>query len=173
MKRRHSTSETANAEPAQAPRRNRAAAAGDDALSQGKGALARAGFTDPMLVLRWREIAGADVARVAEPTHMSEGPGGATLTLRCRPGAAVLLQHETRALMERLNGYLGHGRVTRLKLTTGEITALPAPPRHPSARDSGGHDSSIEEPPPDLTRALERLHRRRAKTRAPRAGRGN
>lgn len=162
MPRRHTASETANAEPAQAPRRNRAAAAGDDALSQGKDAFARAGFTDVGLVLRWREIAGTGVARVAEPVKMSEGPEGATLTLRCRPGAAVLLQHETRALLQRLNGYLGNGRIARLKLVTGEITAPSGVPRHPSEGDVAEPDDESV----DLKRALERLNRRRTKARA-------
>ena len=37
-------------------------------------AFARAGFTDPTLVLRWSEIAGPEVARLAQPLKFAEGP---------------------------------------------------------------------------------------------------
>ena len=140
------------------PRRGRATAAGDIALGEGAGALARAGFADAGLVLRWAEIAGAEVARAAQPVKFSEGPEGATLTLRCRPGAAVFLQHETRALTGRLNAYLGRGRIARLRFVTGDLGAPPELPPHP-----GGGDNS--QAPANLDEALNRLMRRRKRPR--------
>src|SRR5882672_10498754 len=104
-------------------RRGRAGAAGRDALNHASAALAKAGFSDPTLVLNWREIAGADIARIAQPVRLSEGPEGAVLTLRCEAGAAVFLQHQTRALLERINGYLGASRIARLRLVSGELSA--------------------------------------------------
>jgi hypothetical protein len=159
----------------QEARRSRAAGAGDEALAQASGVFARAGFTDPGLVLRWSEIAGADVARLTQPVRFQDGPEGSVLTLRCVPGSALVLQHETRALIGRVNAYLGQQRVSRLRLVTGGLAELPRLPRHPAAGDAAPADS----PPGGLQDALARLSTRRAKLR-PKArhaakpfGRGN
>lgn len=146
---------------AQVSRRGRAAGAGEDALAQGSAAFARAGFPDPGMVLRWSEIAGAEVARVARPVKFQDGADGGVLTLRCSPGAAVLLQHETRALIARLNGYLGHRRIQRLRLVTGAVPVSPAPAKHPSP----DCDQTESLPPADLPAALERLAKRRRRAR--------
>jgi hypothetical protein len=146
-----------NNDPAQVPRRRRAAGVGEDALAQGAGAFARAGFTDPGLVLRWAEIAGREVARVAQPVRFQEGADGGVLTLRCVPGATVLLQHETRALIARINSVLGARRVGRLRLLTGSPVRIPAPPPHPSA----GRNPVDSGPPANLNEALARLGGRR------------
>ena len=104
-----------------AARRGWARAASEDAIPLTASAFARAGFSDSSLVLRWAEIVGADVARVARPVKLQSDREGAVLTLKCEPGAAVLLQHETRRLLQRLNAYLGANRVARLKLVSGEL----------------------------------------------------
>ncbi len=116
------------------PRERRAwpGAAGNDVLNHTAAALARAGFTDPALVLRWAEIAGEAVARAARPVKLQEAAGGAILTLRCEPGAAVFLQHETRPLVDRLNAYLGTGRIARIRLKTGTIQNPEDLPNHPA-----------------------------------------
>src|SRR5262245_26181651 len=97
-----------------APRRGRSSPAGEDILGHAASAFRRAGFVDATLVLRWREIAGDDIARIAEPVKLTEEPHGAVLTLKCEPGAAVFVQHQTRELLQRLATYLGPSRVTRL-----------------------------------------------------------
>lgn len=138
--------------PQETSRRGWAGALGRDAMAQADAAFKRAGFADPILVLRWSEIAGPAVAAVAEPLRCQEGPNGAVLTLRCEPGAAVFLQHETRALVERLNAYLGAGRIARLRLSSGALSG-PAPPLpHP-------RPARAPAPPADdgLRGALERL----------------
>jgi len=92
------------------------------------GAFSRMGFTDPALVLRWREIAGPEVARLCQPMRFSDGPGGGTLTLKALPGAALFLGHETRTLTARTNQYLGRPAVARLKFVQGAfIPPRPAP----------------------------------------------
>jgi hypothetical protein len=154
-----------NPDPAHVPRRGRAAGAGEDALAQGAGAFARAGFTNPGLVLRWREIVGTDVARVAQPVRFQDGAEGGVLTLRCLPGSAVLLQHETRALIARINGFLGARRVGRLRLVTGSPVRIAEPPPHPLA----GGAAPDSAPPAGLADALARLGGRRR----PRARGGN
>jgi len=150
------------------PRRGRARPVADDALSQGASAFSRSGFADPALVLRWAEIAGPDVARVAAPLRMQDGPDGATLILASEPAAAVFLQHETRALLERLNGFLGQRRITRLRLLPARLEVPAQPPAHPAA--SRGQTVKVE-PAKGLVGALENLDnlrsRRAAKPRRP------
>ena len=145
-----------------AARRGRAGPAGEDALGHAAAALHRAGFLDATLVLRWREIAGADIARIAEPLRLTEGPEGAVLTLKCEAGAAVFLQHQTRELLQRLASYLGSSRIVRLRLVPGELERSAGPPDHPAV-----NAVSPDEPasPLTLSQALERLERRRGATR--------
>jgi hypothetical protein len=136
---------------------------GADAGMVGGTAFARAGFSDPTLVLRWSEIAGPEVARLAQPLKFSEGPSGGTLTLRAAPGAALFLAHEKRTLCERINAYLGRPAVSQLKFSQGALLprppapkpgkpAHPLPPDDPSRRYHG---------PEGLARALQALARRR------------
>ena len=126
-------------------------------------AFVRAGFTDPALVLRWNEIAGPEVARLAQPVKLVDGPSGGTLTLRAVPGAALFLSHEKRALCERINAYLGRPAVAQIKFSQGVLLPRPAaarpekkagplPPNDPSRRYQG---------PEGLAKALQALARRR------------
>ncbi|HSZ75571.1 MAG TPA: DciA family protein [Rhizomicrobium sp.] len=110
-------------------RRNRADVIARDVALAASGTFARAGFRDPTLLLRWEEIAGAEVARIARPFRLNEGPSGGVLTLKAEPGAAVFLQHETRALCGRINTFLGHNAVTRLKFVQAALTQRPKPPQ--------------------------------------------
>jgi len=114
------------------PRHNWVRPASETALNEASGAFHRAGFPDPSLVLRWAEIAGPAVARLARPIKWQEGESGATLTLKCEAGAAVLLQHQTRELTRRLNAYLGTNRITRLKFVAGQMSQASEPPDHPA-----------------------------------------
>jgi hypothetical protein len=134
-------------------------AAGNDVLNHAAGALGKAGFADMSLVLRWREIAGPELARIAVPSRFQEGPEGATLSLRCEAGAALFLQHQTRALIDRLNAYLGPERVVRLRFVPGRISTPPDVPLHPGPEGPAG--DSGEAPPKELSGALERLRLRR------------
>ena len=144
-------------------RRGRAGPAGEDALSHAAAALQRAGFPDATLVLRWREIAGADIARVAEPLRLTDGPEGGVLTLKCDPGAAVFLQHQTRDLMERLARYLGPGRIARVRLISGEFERPRGPADHPQAGMAESEDGAS---PASLSQALARLDQRRRRPRS-------
>lgn len=123
-----------------APRRGRPESVAPDIGRVAMAAFTRAGFRDPTLVLRWTEIAGAEVAGLAQPFRFSEGPDGGVLTLKAVPGAAVFLGHETRALCERINGYLGRTAVTRLKFVQAAFTARPlAPAKPPAAKPRALH----------------------------------
>jgi hypothetical protein len=106
-------------------RRNRAGVVSVDAGAASAAAFAKAGFTDPTLVLRWTEIAGAEVARLARPLRFSDSQAGGTLTLKAVPGAALFLAHEKRSLAERINAYLGRPAVTQIKFVQGPLAARP------------------------------------------------
>lgn len=144
-------------------RRNRALAVGGDASSVANTAFLRAGFSDPTLVLRWQEIAGPEVARLARPLKFSDGPSGGTLTLRAAPGAALFLAHEKRALCDRINAYLGRPAVAQLKFSQGAF--LPPPPAPKRQKSAGplppGDPSRRYQGPEGLTKALQALARRR------------
>jgi hypothetical protein len=145
----------------QPSRRGRAAPVGGDAGGAAAGAFLRMGFTDPTLVLRWREITGPEVARLCQPLRFSEGPGGGTLTLKALPGAALFLGHETRALTARINQYLGRPAVARLKFVQGNF--LPSRPtphlRRPAAGIGSADPTNAWRGPDGLKTALLALAR--------------
>jgi hypothetical protein len=145
------------------PRRNRAQTVSGDAGSVANTAFLRAGFSDPTLVLRWQEIAGPEVARLAQPLKFSDGPSGGTLTLRATPGAALFLAHEKRPLCDRINAYLGRPAVAQLKFSQGAF--LPPPPKPPRQKPAGplppGDPSRRYQGPEGLAKALQALARRR------------
>lgn len=130
-------------------------AAGIAILEHVSRAFQRAGFVDPGFLLHWPQIAGAHIARVAQPVKWQESPAGAVVTLSCEPGAAVLLQHETRALVEKCNTYLGPGRIARFKFVNGTVSAEAAIPPHPAPESNHSEDKI------SLSEALEKLRRTR------------
>jgi hypothetical protein len=144
-------------------RHNRATVIGADAKAVATAAFVRAGFSDPSLVLRWSEIAGPEVARLAQPLKLSDGPSGGTLTLRAVPGAALFLSHEKRSLCERINSYLGRAAVTQLKFSQGLLPVRPPPPKPQKAPGPlpPGDPSRRYQGPDGLAKALQALARRR------------
>lgn len=126
------------------PRRNRTASVGRDAAELGANILAKAGFRNPTLVTRWAEIVGPGVAQVCQPVKLSDGPTGGVLTLKAEPGASLFLQHETRVLCEKINGYLGHALVARLRFVQGPLVQRRAPkPRHTRGADVAPDDPAL------------------------------
>lgn len=117
-------------------RRNWVSPLAPDVVLAGHAAFVRAGFADPTLVVHWAEIAGAETARLARPLRLSQGPNGGVLTLLAEPGAAVFLQHDSRALCERINTYLGRTAVARLKFVQGTLTQPPKQQPHLKVPDT-------------------------------------
>jgi len=128
-----------------------------------QNAFLRAGFTDPTLVLRWNEIAGTETAALAQPLRLSEGPSGGVLTLKAEPGAAVFLQHESPALCERINAYLGRPAVARLRFVQGALRSHSAPARQrpPAGPVPAADPAKKYQGPEGLREALLRLARNR------------
>ena len=159
-------SKAASGEPPK--RRNWVSPLALDAAAAGQTAILRAGFADPSLVLHWEAIAGAETARLARPFRFAEGPHGGVLTLLAEPGAAVFLQHDSRALCERINLYLGRLAVTRLKFVQAALSRYPLPPpRRPQPGPLPQDDPAQRyQGPEGLREALQKLARaRRVRTR--------
>lgn len=92
----------------------------------------------------WADIAGPDFRGLAWPDRIDQGRAGkpGALVLRAAPGAALLLQHESPRLIERVNGYLGANVIGRVRIAPGPMPArrqearFPPPPLevdHPRA----------------------------------------
>jgi hypothetical protein len=103
-------------------------------------AYAKQGFAARELVTRWAEIAGADIARFAEPLKIQwprpvEGQPQepATLVLRVEGPAALEIQHKSDVLLERVNRFFGWHAVGRLALRQAPLSRRerPARPRPP------------------------------------------
>ena len=140
-------------------RRGRADAITADATLAASAAFIRAGFRDPSLVLRWKEIAGPEIARIARPLKFQEGTG--VLTLLAEPGAALFLGHDARALAARVNAYLGRAAVSRVKFVQGNLTMPALPPRlpKPGPGPENGDPVRAYHGPKGLKKALENLAR--------------
>lgn len=144
-------------------RRNRSEPISRGVSEIGASALARNGFRDPTLVLRWEEIAGPDIARIARPMKISENSSGGTLTLRAEPAASLFLQHESRQLCERINGYLGRRAVTKLRFVQAPLAPKlihRSPPKRPAHAPPGDPALSYKGPE-SLREALVNLARAR------------
>jgi hypothetical protein len=145
-------------------RRNRSEPVARGAGELSTAALTRNGFRDPTLVLRWDDIAGKDIARIARPLKLSEGANGGTLTLRAEPGASLFLQHETRQLCERINAYLGRAAVTKLRFVQGPLAPklIHRPPPKRAAHVPANDPALSYKGPESLREALVNLARARA-----------
>ena len=124
------------------PRRGRAAAIGNDAHTLARAGFERAGFLESGIVLRWKEIVGPEVARIARPLRLADGPSGGVLTLKADAAASVFLQHESRTLCGRINAYFGREAVTRLRFVAGEIP----PDTKPSRKQAATADPAPDDP---------------------------
>lgn len=141
----------------------------DEKFGRGAGAL------EP----RWREIVGDRLARVTQPlklTRNKTGPAGAqagvrggTLELRVAGPAALLVQHQSAEILERVNLFLGPGSVDRLRIAQGPVKPPPAVSspasrarRQPPPLDAAAEAElarSLELAPDKLKSALSRLGR--------------
>ena len=92
-------------------------------------AYAKQGFAARELVTRWAEIAGKDIAVHSEPMKIQwprpvEGQQQepATLVLRVEGPMALEIQHESDAILQRVNRFFGWSAVGRLALRQAPLS---------------------------------------------------
>ena len=119
---------------------------------------------------RWTEIVGERLARVTRPQKLTKGRGGVggTLELRVAGPAALLVQHQSEEILQRVNLFLGPGSVDKLRIAQGPVkppVGLPKPAPRSSApgplpaRQEAELKASIDDAPEPLKGPLERLGR--------------
>jgi hypothetical protein len=99
-------------------------------------ALGRRGFAEGGLALDWAAIAGPQIAEIALPLKLAYARGerrDGTLHVKVASGFAPMLAHCEPQLIERVNAYLGHAAVARIRLVQGP---MPGPARKPPTADS-------------------------------------
>ncbi len=131
---------------------------------------AKRGFATADLIQAWADVVGPRYARVTQPDKLiwprreaaagANARKGATLVVRVDAGMAIYLQHETAVILERVNGFLGFGAVTTLKIIQGPVDAPPAPRRQKAVSPAAASAASAavaEVESEALRRSLERL----------------
>lgn len=84
-----------------------------------KDASQNRGFAQSRILTHWTEIAGADIAAIAQPTKVSYASQGigATLTLLARRGHGPELEMQKETLRTRINAVYGYNAITRIKIS--------------------------------------------------------
>lgn len=132
--------------------------------------VAKRGFARGGLVAEWPTIVGERLAANSLPERVSYPPKqrrDGTLHLRVASGSlAMELQHLEPQLIERINGYLGHPAIARVRLIQGPLPAVvpkPSPPA-PQRPLTGAEEDALAQrlagvDDPDLRAALADLGR--------------
>lgn len=85
-----------------------------------RGPMAKRGFAEAKLLTRWPEIAGAEIAAMAQPVSIRHGGKqglGGTLILLTTGAAAPILQMRSEEIMARVNACYGYRAVSRVQIT--------------------------------------------------------
>ncbi|MCX5576647.1 DUF721 domain-containing protein [Kaistia terrae] len=131
---------------------------------------AKRGFATADLISAWADIVGPRYATTTMPEKITwprrdqtKAPAGATLVIRVDSGMAIYLQHETSVMLDRINGFLGFGAVSQLKIVQGVVSAprkaVTAPPPLSRADEAIVADTVASVESDGLREALARLGR--------------
>ena len=95
---------------------------GADIMKVARAKLPDKGPAIGRLKLQWAEIVGPSLARVCEPEKIgaSVKGKGRTLTLRCIPAAATMVQHQSEQIRQRVSVSLG-GDVLDVRIVQGPL----------------------------------------------------
>jgi hypothetical protein len=121
------------------------------------------GFAQGDVLSHWPQIVGEQIAAISRPEKIrwprdTEGKSGATLHIKVQAGRGLEVEYLASGIIERVNGFLGYGAVSALKVlqafdfrTSVKVKTVPpvAPPQV-LARVAPVSD-------PDLAAALTRL----------------
>ena len=88
------------------------------------------GASAAALTKHWPQIVGTRWAKISKPLKYSGGRDGRTLVIAAPGAAATLIMSASGPIIERLNGHLGAGYVTRIrviqtKMSTASKTSVP------------------------------------------------
>lgn len=171
MAREHAKTGAGNA-AADRPRRRFRPVVAAELLHQGglaerlAAAAEHQGFADAQLCLRWRDVVGPEIARLAQPARIERRQR--RLVLYASSAASVLLQHRGPEILERLNGFFGRDVVRSLKFTAwpGGTPVFPSERKlaaaRPDTRDleprlAAIDDSGLRQALLDLAGAMRRV----------------
>jgi hypothetical protein len=84
------------------------------------------GFAQSRLLTQWNEIAGQDVAAIAQPVEIgySRGGMGATLTLLTTGANAPMLEMQKEQLRKKVNAVYGYNAIARVRITQTAATGF-------------------------------------------------
>jgi hypothetical protein len=131
---------------------------------------ARRGFATADLMAGWADIVGARYAECSLPEKIvwprgtaADGSAG-VLIVRVDGPRALFFQHEAGQIVERVNAFIGHGAIGRIKIVQGPVDSRPIESR--PAREPLGPQQETElasalaaVDSDDLRAALDRLGR--------------
>lgn len=103
---------------------------------------ARRGFATAELIACWADIVGSRYADCSRPEKIvwqrgaaNEGTPGVLIVVIEGP-RALLLQHEADQIVERVNAFIGHGTINKIKIVQGTVSARrPAETKSPEPLD--------------------------------------
>ena len=77
------------------------------------------GFSQSRILTHWEEIAGHEIARIAQPVNISyrKHGFGATLTVLSTGANAPMLEMEKEKIRTKVNAVYGYNAITRIKIT--------------------------------------------------------
>ncbi len=156
------------AKPYQRPRGGAAKSISDLMPEIGRAAFRKFGFVQSSIVTRWPEIAGERYAAISLPESIRFPQGqksDGTLNLIVSGAHAVLMQHVTPEIIERVNRFFGYNAVSKVKMRQGvvappktqETTPKPPPSLKPIPMELGESLRDIGDP--ELLAVLESLAR--------------
>lgn len=84
------------------------------------------GFAQSRLLTGWAEIAGQDIAAIAQPVEIGYGRGGmgATLTLLTTGANAPMLEMQKEQLRAKVNAVYGYNAIARVRITQTAATGF-------------------------------------------------
>jgi hypothetical protein len=100
------------------------------------------GFATADLIAAWPDVVGARFASCTRPEKITWPRGEANrdqpgvLTLKVEGPMAVLVQHEVDQIVQRVNAFLGHGAVGRVRIVQGPVVTRAAADNEDAAPDA-------------------------------------
>jgi hypothetical protein len=84
------------------------------------------GFAQSRLLTQWAEIAGQDIAAIAQPVEIGYGRAGmgATLTLLTTGANAPMLEMQKEQLRQKVNAVYGYNAIARVRITQTAATGF-------------------------------------------------